>query len=465
MNDPYRKAEDMIDYQKVLKGQREYFQTQATKDVSFRLIQLRKLYQWIEAHETTIEKALWEDLNKAPFEAYATEIGIVKEEIRYAMKHLRRWSAAKQVPTPITQFPSKSRIYAEPYGVVLIMSPWNYPFQLTVAPLVAAIGAGNCAVLKPSAYSPHVSKLIREMTEELFVPGYVCCVEGGRAENESLLNEKFDYIFFTGSVEVGKYVMKKASEHLTPVSLELGGKSPCIVDETANLKLAAKRIVWGKFLNAGQTCVAPDYVLVHKSVRKKLLAYMKRMTEKMYGTQPCKNRDYPKIINEKHFERLCGYIDQRHTVVGGEWSRKSGKIEPTILTRVSWDSPVMQEEIFGPILPVLAYEDLDEAITQINSRPKPLALYLFTRSRRTEQKVLGQISYGGGCINDTVVHLATSHMPFGGVGESGMGSYHGKAGFDTFTHRKSVLKKALWLDLPVRYPPYKGHLKLLKKLM
>ena len=455
----------MTDYQKVLKGQREYFQTQATKDVSFRLIQLRKLYQWIEAHETTIEKALWEDLNKAPFEAYATEIGIVKEEIRYAMKHLRRWSAAKQVPTPITQFSSKSRIYAEPYGVVLIMSPWNYPFQLTVAPLVAAIGAGNCAVLKPSAYSPHVSKLIREMTEELFVPGYVCCVEGGRAENESLLNEKFDYIFFTGSVEVGKYVMKKASEHLTPVSLELGGKSPCIVDETANLKLAAKRIVWGKFLNAGQTCVAPDYVLVHKSVRKKLLAYMKRMTEKMYGTQPCKNRDYPKIINEKHFERLCGYIDQRHTVVGGEWSRKSGKIEPTILTRVSWDSPVMQEEIFGPILPVLAYEDLDEVITQINRRPKPLALYLFTRSRRTEQKVLGQISYGGGCINDTVVHLATSHMPFGGVGESGMGSYHGKAGFDTFTHKKSVLKKALWLDLPVRYPPYKGHLKLLKKLM
>ena len=306
---------------------------------------------------------------------------------------------------------------------------------------------------------------MREMTEELFVPGYVCCIEGGRQENESLLNERFDYIFFTGSMEVGKYVMKKAAEHLTPVSLELGGKSPCIVDETANLKLAAKRIVWGKFLNAGQTCVAPDYVLVHKSVRKKLLTYLKRMTEKLYGMQPCKNREYPKIINEKHFDRLCGYIDQRHTVVGGEWSRKSGKIEPTILTRVSWDSPVMQEEIFGPILPVLVYEDLDEAIAQINSRPKPLALYLFTRSRRTEKKVLGQISYGGGCVNDTVVHLATSHMPFGGVGESGMGSYHGKAGFDTFTHRKSILKKALWLDLPVRYPPYKGHLKLLKKLM
>lgn len=465
MNDPYRKAEDMTDYQKVLKGQREYFQTQVTKDVSFRLIQLRKLYQWIEAHEEAIEKALWEDLNKAPFEAYATEIGIVKEEIRYTMKHLRGWAATKQVPTPITQFPSKSRIYAEPYGVVLIMSPWNYPFQLTIAPLVAAIGAGNCAVLKPSAYSQNVSRLMREMTEELFVPGYVCCIEGGRQENESLLNERFDYIFFTGSMEVGKYMMKKAAEHLTPVSLELGGKSPCIVDETANLKLAAKRIVWGKFLNAGQTCVAPDYVLVHKSVRKKLLTYLKRMTEKLYGMQPCKNREYPKIINEKHFDRLCGYIDQRHTVVGGEWSRKSGKIEPTILTRVSWDSPVMQEEIFGPILPVLVYEDLDEAIAQINSRPKPLALYLFTRSRRTEKKVLGQISYGGGCVNDTVVHLATSHMPFGGVGESGMGSYHGKAGFDTFTHRKSILKKALWLDLPVRYPPYKGHLKLLKKLM
>lgn len=465
MKDPYRKAEDMTDYQKILKGQRAYFQTQVTKDVSFRLIQLKKLYRWIEAHEKDIGKALWEDLKKAPFEAYATEIGIVKEEIRYALRHLKEWTSVQKVPTPVTQFPSRSRIYSEPYGVVLIMSPWNYPFQLTVAPLVAAISAGNCAVLKPSAYSRHVSKLIREMAEELFVPGYVCCVEGGRAENESLLSEKFDYIFFTGSVEVGKYVMKKAAEHLTPVSLELGGKSPCIVDETANLKLAAKRIVWGKFLNAGQTCVAPDYVLVQKRVRKKLLFYMKQMTEKLYGPHPCRNQEYPKIINEKHFERLCGYIDQRYTVTGGEWSKKTGKIAPTILTRVSWDSPVMQEEIFGPILPVLVYEDLDEAIVQINCRPKPLALYLFTRNHKTERKVLEQISYGGGCINDTVVHLATSHMPFGGVGESGMGSYHGKAGFDTFTHKKSILKKAMWLDLPVRYPPYRGRLRLLKKLM
>ena len=394
-------------------------------------------------------------MNKAPFEAYATEIGIVKEEIRYTMKHLRGWAATKQVPTPITQFPSKSRIYAEPYGVVLIMSPWNYPFQLTIAPLVAAIGAGNCAVLKPSAYSQNVSRLMREMTEELFVPGYVCCIEGGRQENESLLNERFDYIFFTGSMEVGKYVMKKAAEHLTPVSLELGGKSPCIVDETANLKLAAKRIVWGKFLNAGQTCVAPDYVLVHKSVRKKLLTYLKRMTEKLYGMQPCKNREYPKIINEKHFDRLCGYIDQRHTVVGGEWSRKSGKIEPTILTRVSWDSPVMQEEIFGPVMPVLTFNSIDEVIRNVNSMAHPLALYIFAQDKAICEKITSECGFGGGCINDVIIHLATSEMPFGGFGESGMGSYHGQKGFETFSHYKSIVDKKTWIDLPMRYQPYR----------
>ena len=454
-----------MEFTPLMDRQRQFFRSGVTLDLSRRKQALRDLLREIEAREDELLAALQTDLGKAPFEGYMTEIGLVREEIRYHLKHLDHWARDKRVPTPLSQFPARSIRHPEPYGVVLIMAPWNYPIQLSLEPLIGAISAGNCAVLKPSAYAPACSHALKELISACLPDNWVTVVEGGRAENQALLDQKFDYIFFTGSMEVGKYVMKKAAEHLTPVSLELGGKSPCIVDETANLKLAAKRIVWGKFLNAGQTCVAPDYVLVHKSVRKKLLTYLKRMTEKLYGMQPCKNREYPKIINEKHFDRLCGYIDQRHTVVGGEWSRKSGKIEPTILTRVSWDSPVMQEEIFGPILPVLVYEDLDEAIAQINSRPKPLALYLFTRSRRTEKKVLGQISYGGGCVNDTVVHLATSHMPFGGVGESGMGSYHGKAGFDTFTHRKSILKKALWLDLPVRYPPYKGHLRLLKKLM
>lgn len=455
----------MIEYKSILHAQRAYFQTGDTKDVEFRIRQLKKLYQWIEVHEQEIMDALYQDLNKSNFEAYATEIGIVKEEIRYTLKHLRKWAAPKRVPTPITQFPSKSFVYPEPYGIVLIMSPWNYPFQLTIAPLVGAICAGNCAVVKPSAYSPHTTKVMADMLKELFPEKYIAVVEGGRQENQALLNERFDYIFFTGSVNVGKYVMEKASAHLTPVSLELGGKSPCIVDETADLKLAAKRIVWGKFLNCGQTCVAPDYILVQNSVKDKLVRYMEKYICKMFGKEPMQNPEYPKMINEKHFNRVLGLTEQTHIVCGGGSDAGKLKIEPTILDQVTWESPVMQEEIFGPILPVLTFYDIEEAIQMVNARPRPLALYYFTKDKQREAMMLKQVSYGGGCINDTIVHLATSHMPFGGVGNSGMGGYHGKDSFDTFTHKKSIMKKSLLLDIPIRYAPFKNKLNILKKLM
>lgn len=454
----------MTDYKQMIWLQRKYYQAGKTRSYKFRIAMLKRMEEWIHSHESMIMQALKKDLHKSPFESYATEIGIVIEEIQFTIKHLKKWMKPKYVPTPITQFPARSFQYPEPYGVTLIMSPWNYPFQLTLAPLVGALCAGNCAVLKPSAYSPATSKVIMKMISEIFDPGYVTVVEGGREENESLLHEHFDYIFFTGGVTVGKLVMEKAARHLTPVSLELGGKSPCIVDETADLKLAAKRIVWGKFLNAGQTCVAPDYLLVQKNVKEKLVKYMGKMIQKMYGQDPCNNPEYPKIINEKHFKRLYNLIQGEHIAFGGSAKSQTNQIAPTVLDKVNWESPVMQEEIFGPILPVMTYYDLQEAIDMVNARPKPLALYLFTKSRRQESKVLKSISYGGGCINDTIVHLANSHMPFGGVGTSGMGGYHGKASFDTFTHYKSIMKKALWLDIPLRYAPFKDHLRWLKKI-
>lgn len=454
----------MTKYKSMLHAQRAYFGKGECKDVNFRIVQLKKLYRWICGHEQEIMEALHQDLNKSPFEAYATEIGIVKEEIKYTLKHLRKWASPKLVRTPITQFPSKSFIYPEPYGVVLIMSPWNYPFQLTIAPLVGAVCAGNCVVVKPSAYSPATTRLMAGMIRELFSEEYISVVEGGREANQALLDEKFDYIFFTGSVSVGKYVMEKAAAHLTPVSLELGGKSPCIVDETADIKLAAKRIVWGKFLNSGQTCVAPDYILVQKSVKDKLMKQIAKSIRKMYGKDVLANGEYPKIINEKHFDRILGLFNDAHIVSGGESDRTSLKIAPTVLDQVSWESAVMQEEIFGPLLPVLTFYDMKEVIQMVNARPRPLALYYFTRDKKREAKVLRHISYGGGCVNDTVVHLATSYMPFGGVGNSGMGGYHGKDSFDTFTHRKSIMKKSLLIDIPIRYAPFKNKLALLKKI-
>lgn len=455
----------MKEYTSVLAKQRAFFASGRPKCLTFRINSLKRLEAWIKEHDAEVMKALKQDLNKAPFEAYATEIGVVLDELRYAIKHVGQWSRDRHVGSSIKNFPAACYIKPEPYGVVLIMSPWNYPFMLSVAPLIGALAAGNCAVVKPSAYSPYTSALIDRMLRDVFDESHVAVVLGGRRENEHLLAEKFDYICFTGSGTVGKTVMEAAAKHLTPITLELGGKSPCIVDETANLKLAARRIVWGKFINAGQTCVAPDYVMVHNSVKDALLREMIRYIKKFFGERPCENEDYAKIINEKHFNRLLGLLDREHIVLGGESNAKTLQIAPTLLDGVTWDSPVMQEEIFGPLLPVLTFDSLALAAERIQARPKPLALYLFTTDSRHEKNILRNLSFGGGCVNDTVVHLSIPRMPFGGVGESGMGGYHGKFGFETFSHHKSILKKSLLLDIPLRYPPYKQlYLNLLKRL-
>ena len=383
------------------------------------------------------------------------ESGLVLSEITYMLKHIRSLSREKTVHTPLAQFHSRSYRKPSPYGVTLIMSPWNYPFLLTFDPLVDAIAAGNTAVLKPSAYSPATSNIICEIVRECFPEEYVAVVMGGRQENSCLLQEHFDYIFFTGSQAVGKEVMKKASEYLTPVTLELGGKSPCIVDKTANLRLAAKRIVFGKFLNCGQTCVAPDYIYCDPEIKDALVAELRRQISRQYGKEPLKNRDYGKIINEKHFDRINGLIDPAKTVCGGGSSRETLQIEPTILDNVTFDDPVMQQEIFGPVLPVLTYESLGSAVAKINSMAHPLALYLFTSNEKASREVTSRCGFGGGCINDVLIHLATSNMGFGGFGESGMGSYHGIDGFRTFSHYKSIVDKKTWIDLPMRYQKYR----------
>lgn len=437
----------------IIKQQRELFRTNITKNVEFRMKNLQKLRGSIIAHEYDIAKALYQDLHKAPTESYMSEIGVVLNELTHTMKHLRSWCRNKTVPTPLAQFYGHSYISPEPYGCVLIMSPWNYPFQLSMVPLIGAIAGGNTVVLKPSAYASAVSQIIAKMIEECFKDKYIAVVQGGRKENAELLDQRFDYIFFTGGVAVGKLVMEKASRYLTPVTLELGGKSPCIVDETASLKLAAKRIAFGKFLNAGQTCVAPDYVLIHESVKEEFISEMMGALRTFFGEHPLECENYPKIINEKHFIRLQGLMENEHKAVGGAVN-DTLQIEPVILDEATFTSPVMQEEIFGPILPVISYSDLKEVIEYINEHEKPLALYLFTRSINTERQVMDSCSFGGGCINDTIIHLISNHLPFGGVGMSGMGSYHGKKSFETFTHYRSIVKKANWMDLPFRYHPY-----------
>lgn len=417
------------------------------------------------ANESDIMAALKKDLNKSSFETYMTEIGMALDEIKYTRKHLSGWVRPKRVKTPFTQFLSSSRIYSEPYGVVLIMSPWNYPFQLALAPLIGAMAAGNCSMVKPSDYSYHTSAVIDKLIKDSFDESYITVVRGGREANRHLLDEKFDYIFFTGSVSVGKVVMEAAAKHLTPVTLELGGKSPCMVDQTADIALAAKRIVWGKFINAGQTCVAPDYIWVSRGVKNELIAKMGEYITRLYGDNPCSNSDYPKIINEKHFNRLLNLMQSGKVVFGGQFDAGSRQIAPTIIDDVTWECPIMREEIFGPLLPILEFDNFGEAVAEANKHPKPLAFYLFTNDREKEHYIIKNASFGGGCINDTIVHLATPYMPFGGVGESGMGGYHGKASFDTFSHEKSMLKKSNHFDIPLRYPPYKDHLRLLKKIM
>jgi aldehyde dehydrogenase (NAD+) len=444
--------------------QREYFESGATRPLPFRMDALRKLQKALRDNEELINHAMKADLNKSPFEAYMTETGIVLDEIRFHLKHLPRWARTKSVMTPMTQFHAKSFVVPEPYGVALVMSPWNYPLQLCLVPLVGAISAGCCAVVKPSAYAPATSAAVAKILGGIFPPEYVAVVEGGREQNSALLEEVFDYIFFTGSVAVGRTVMEAAARTLTPVTLELGGKSPVIVDETANLKLAAKRIAFGKVLNAGQTCVEPDYLLIHEAVKEGFLEEYKKALEEFFPGGDLS--DMPVIISEKHFQRVTRLLKDGKAVLGGGVDESRRFIEPTILTDITTDSPVMQEEIFGPILPLLTYANLDECIRFIRSRPRPLALYLFTESRAAEQKILDTCSFGGGCINDTVIHLANPRMGFGGVGHSGMGSYHGKQSFDTFTHYRSIVRKSTWLDLPVRYHPYTDKkFKLLRSLL
>lgn len=443
--------------------QRKYFQTGATLPVSVRVDALKRLYGVISGCEKEIHTALKRDLGKSGFESYMCETGLVLEEISYMLKHIHRFAREKNVRTPLAQFHSRSFKKPSPYGVTLIMSPWNYPFMLTLSPLVDALAAGNTAVVKPSAYSPHTSDVILQILSQCFDPEYVAVVTGGRAENTCLLREHFDYIFFTGSQFVGKEVMRNAAEHLTPVTLELGGKSPCIVDKSADIKLAARRIVFGKYLNCGQTCVAPDYIYCHRSVKDRLVKEVQKQIQKQYGKQPLRNPNYGKIINEKHFDRLLGLIDKNKTVHGGGSDRHALRIEPTVLDNVTFADAVMQEEIFGPIMPILIFDNLDEAIRNINAMPHPLALYLFTSDKAAAKKVTSRCGFGGGCINDTIIHLATTEMGFGGFGESGMGSYHGKVGFDTFSHYKSIVDKKAWIDLPMRYQPYrKLHEKMIR---
>ncbi|ABX43398.1 aldehyde dehydrogenase [Lachnoclostridium phytofermentans] len=453
-------------YQKLVTNQREFFRTGKTKQVDFRIQALKKLQSEIKNREAEIMEALKKDLNKSSFESYMTEIGMVLDEIRHCIAHVKKWSKPKSVKTPLAQFPSKSFTISEPYGVVLIMSPWNYPFQLCIEPLIGAITAGNCAVLKPSAYAAETSKVINTLIRACFPKEYVTVIEGGRKENQGLLATRFDYIFFTGGVEVGKIVMEAAAQFLTPVSLELGGKSPCIIEKSADINLAAKRVAFGKYLNAGQTCVAPDYVFVQKEVEEEFFKKLGLWVHKFFGEEPLKNENLPKIINEHHYHRLLSLLEGEDIVIGGKGQDNIRKIEPTVLKSVSTDSNIMQEEIFGPILPVLSYKTIEEVIEYVTAHEKPLACYLFTTNVQIEKKVLKHVSFGGGCVNDTIIHLATPYMGFGGVGASGMGSYHGFESFRTFSHTKSIVKKANWLDLPMRYHPYtEKNLKMIRKFL
>lgn len=440
--------------QQLIRQQKAYFSSGATLSVESRLEALRRLDHALTAHEADIYEALHTDLGKSEGESYLCELGMVRSELHFMLRHTKKFARERRVPTPLAQFAARSFVKPSPRGVTLIMSPWNYPLMLALDPLIDALAAGNTAILKPSAYAPATCAILKTIVEEAFEPGLVALVTGGREENTALLHQEFDYIFFTGSQAVGKEVLRCAAEHLTPVSLELGGKSPCIVDKTADLKLAARRIVFGKFLNCGQTCVAPDYLCVEESVRKPLLDEIQAQIRVQYGEKPLENPAWGKIINEKHFTRLVSLLQQEQILFGGQTDPDAQQIAPTVVSPCTFDNAIMADEIFGPILPVLTFTDLDELLQIINSRPHPLALYFFSHNKAAIHHVLQLCPFGGGCINDTIIHLATPHMGFGGVGASGMGAYHGKTGFDAFSHQKSIVDKKPWLDLPMRYQPY-----------
>ncbi|ARJ21015.1 aldehyde dehydrogenase [Bacillus sp. ISL-8] len=449
----------------IVNKQKQYFYNGYTRSIETRKNNLKKLYDGIQRFEGEIFQALKLDLNKSVHESFTTEIGYVLKEISFQMKHISSWSKPKRVRTALTHFGSKGKVVPEPYGVTLIIAPWNYPFQLAIAPLVGALAAGNTVVLKPSELTPNVSKVLTRMLGELFPEELVSVVEGGAQESTALLKEPFDYIFFTGSVGVGKVVMEAAAKKLTPLTLELGGKSPCIVHKDAKLDVTARRIVWGKFLNAGQTCVAPDYMYVHSSVKEQLIEALRHEIAEQYGKDALQNDNYVRIVSERHFERLCTFLQDGKPVIGGNYTKETLHIEPTVLTNVTWQSAVMEDEIFGPILPIIEYDKIEEVIETIQHHPKPLALYVFSEDRKVQKKVTSNISYGGGCINDVVYHLATPYLPFGGVGSSGLGSYHGEQSFRTFSHYKSILSQSTAFDMKIRYSSTKSALKFIRKLL
>lgn len=451
----------------ILEEQRKFFLSGETLPVKFRKTMLKKLYASVVFHKEEILSALTSDLGKSDFEGFMCEVGLSLTEISYMIKNVKKFAKEKTVVTPLAQFASRSYKKPCPYGNTLIMSPWNYPFLLSIEPLANAIAAGNTAILKPSAYSPATSKIIEKILSKCFEKEFVAVVTGGRSENSALLEQKFDFVFFTGSQAVGKEVLRHTAENLTPAILELGGKSPCIIDSSAKIRLAAKRVVFGKYLNCGQTCVAPDYILCHKDIKDEFVKEVKIQIEKQYGKNPLENSDYGKIINQKHFERVSSLINAEKVVHGGKTNPQTQQIEPTVLDNVTWEDAVMQEEIFGPIMPILTFENLDQVIADLQKKQKPLALYFFSQNKKNIKAVTEKVSYGGGCINDTIIHLATSEMGFGGVGESGMGSYHGKTGFDAFSHTKSIVDKKTWMDLPMRYQPYDRKIngKLLKMFL
>ncbi len=443
----------------VLLEQKNFFDSGKTLQLSFRKQSLLNLKATIKKYSEEIFTALKTDLGKSDFESYMCEVGMALSEISYMVKNLKKFAKKHVVKTPLAQFSSKSYEINSPYGNVLIMSPWNYPFLLTIQPLVDAIAAGNTAIVKPSAYSPATSEIIKKILTECFNKEHVAVVTGGRKENSELLNKKFDFVFFTGSQTVGKEVLRRSAENLTPAVLELGGKSPCIVDRTADVKLSAKRIVFGKFLNCGQTCVAPDYILCDQKIKDQLVTEIVKQIKLQFGEQPLNNPNYGKIVNEKHFDRLIGLIDDKKVVFGANANRKELKICPTVLDGVTYGDAVMQEEIFGPLLPILTYKEEDEILEFLKDKQKPLALYVFTKNPKHADKIIKTCRFGGGCVNDVIIHIATENMGFGGVGESGMGAYHGKVGFETFSHKKSIVDKKTWIDLPIRYQPYKKGVK------
>lgn len=449
----------------ILKSQKKFFNSDITKDVEYRIKTLKKLHLAIKKYDSEIIEALRLDLGKPEFEGYATEVGYTLQSITYFIKNIKKWAKDKRVRTPIHQTLSKSYIRYEPYGAVLIIGPYNYPFQLLIEPLVGAIAAGNTVVLKPSEFTANTERIVKKIVKEVFNEEYVSVVCGGKEETQALIHANFDYIFFTGSVRVGKIVMEAAAKNLIPVTLELGGKSPAIVHKDSNVKIAARRIAWGKFINTGQTCIAPDYVYVHKQIKDEFIGHLKSTISEFYGKNVKENKDYGKIVNDHHFDRLIKLINQDKVVIGGEHAKESLHISPTVMTDVTWKDAVMEEEIFGPILPILEYDLEDEIISQIKSKSKPLALYVFSEDKEFQNKIINKISFGGGCINDTISHVATHHMPFGGVGSSGIGHYHGKYSFETFSNKKGILKKSTFFDMKLIYPPYKDKVNLVRKIM